>query len=78
MKYLPWELREHPLDGWPADHTAALLARTLDGDAAAVRETFALVERDAAAYDAGSAEPVAGPLIQGWGSELALLRNSSG
>ena len=74
---MPWELREHPLAGWPADPTLELLGRTLDGDVAAVRELFARVERDAAAYDAGLTAPVAGPVIAGWGEELALLRNSS-
>lgn len=77
MKYLPWELREHPLPGWPAEETLELLSRTLDGDPASVRELFALVERDAAAYDAGLGEPVAVPVIAGWGPELALLRSSS-
>ncbi len=77
MKYLPWELRAHPLPGWPAEEALALLSRTLDGDPAAVRGLFARVERDAAAYDAGLAEPVAGPVIAGWGPELALLRSSS-
>ena len=74
MKYLPWELREHPLPGWPAEETFALLSRTLDGDPAAVRELFALVERDAALYDAGLTEAVAVPVIEGWGDELTLLR----
>ena len=74
MKYLPWELREHPLPGWPADEALALLGRTLDGAPSSVRELFALVERDAATYDAALGEPVATPVIEGWGPELALLR----
>lgn len=73
-KYLPWELREHPVEGWPAEPTLDLLARNLDGDPAAVRELFALVERDAAAYDDGRADPHAVPMIDGWGAELALIR----
>jgi predicted nucleotidyltransferase len=77
MKYLPWELREHPLPGWPAAETLELLGRTLDGDPASVRELCALLVRDAAAYDARLAEAVAVPVIAGWGPELVLLRSSS-
>lgn len=71
MKYLPWELRAHPLPGWPAEETLDLLERTLDGDPAALRETFVRVER------AVSAHPAAAELtgiIDGWGDQLDLLR----
>lgn len=74
-KYLPWELREHPVKGWPAEPTLELLERNLDGDPSAVRDLFALVERDAAAYDAHRGEAVAVPIIEGWGDELALMRH---
>jgi hypothetical protein len=74
-KYLPWELGEHPVDGWPAEPTLDLLQRNLDGDPEAVRALFALVERDATSYDGGLADPVAVPVIESWGAELRLLRN---
>jgi hypothetical protein len=73
MKYLPWELRTHPLPGWPADETLDLLGRTLDGDPAAVREAFARVERAVRAHPA--AEELAA-LLDGWGDELDLVRSA--
>ncbi|WP_341230440.1 hypothetical protein, partial [Nocardioides salarius] len=39
-KYLPWELRAHPLPGWDGERLLELVVATLDGDPAAIRETF--------------------------------------
>ena len=73
-KYLPWELREHPLADWPADVLLPLLERTLDGDPAAVRETFARVYACCAAYDAKQGHDRTRTLIDTWGEELAVFR----
>jgi hypothetical protein len=73
MKYLPWELRTHPLPGWPADGTLDLLERTLDGDPAAVRATFARVEQAVAGHPA--AEELTA-IVAGWGDQLDLLRGA--
>jgi hypothetical protein len=73
MKYLPWELRTHPVPHWPAGETLALLERTLDGDPAAVRETFVRVEQAVHAHPA--AEELTA-LLDGWGDQLDLLRVS--
>ena len=69
-KYLPWELRQHPLPDWPADVLLPLLTRTLDGDPAAVRETFARVERLTRDH------PCLKEVVNGWGGGLALLRRT--
>jgi predicted nucleotidyltransferase len=72
-KYLPWELREHPLDGWTADDLLGLVRRTLDGDTSAVRETFARVRTACAAHDAWRGHSRTTDMVGGWGSELAVL-----
>lgn len=72
-KYLPWELREHPLPDWPADVLLPLLPRTLDGDPAAIRETFARVQAGCAAYDAARGHDRTRKIIDGWGDELVLF-----
>lgn len=73
-KYLPWELQHHPLPGWTAEELLGLLERTLDGDPEALRETFARIEGMCREFDASLSEPVLLPIIDGWGSELALFR----
>lgn len=73
-KYLPWELREHPLPGWEPDELVGLIEATLDGDPSAIRATFTRVERACAAFDSALPEPVLGPVIEGWGDELTLFR----
>ncbi len=73
-KYLPWELREHPLPDWPTENLLALLEATLDGDPAALRTTFERVEALCAAFDSQRSQPVLTPVISGWGEELRLLR----
>ena len=72
-KYLPWELREHPLDGWDGGELLGLVERTLDGDVAAVRETFRLVRAACAAYDERRGHTRTTDMIEGWGRELALF-----
>lgn len=73
-KYLPWELREHPLRDWGADELLSLLQRTLDGDPSAIRETFGRVEAQCAAFDSRRGAPLLMPVIHSWGDELLLLR----
>jgi len=73
-KYLPWELRRHPLDRWDADELLALLTATLDGDPSAIRATFERIETLCAAYDSARPEPILTPVIDDWGDELQLLR----
>ena len=72
-KYLPWELRTHPVDGWPADVLLGLVRRSLDGDVSAVRETFWLVRDACAAHDTGRGHTRTTDMIDGWGRELALF-----
>jgi hypothetical protein len=73
-KYLPWELRQHPLLGWHVEDLLALLTATLDGDLSAIRATFERVESLCVAFDSERPKPVLGPIIDGWGDELHLLR----
>jgi hypothetical protein len=75
-KYLLWELREHPLDvpEWSAEVFGPELERMLAGDAAAVRRTFAVVDREVRAWDAAHATTVCGDLVDEWGAELEILR----
>lgn len=77
-KYLPWELRQHPLARWPAGELLDLLTATLDGDPAAIRATFGRVETACAAFDSLAPVPVLTPVIEGWGGELRLLRGGRG
>jgi hypothetical protein len=72
-KYLAWELRTHPLDGWPAEELLGLVQRSLDGDVAAVRETFPRVRAACAAYDERRGHTSTTAMIDGWGSELDLF-----
>lgn len=66
-KYLEWELRRHPLDGWDADDLLPLLDRVLTGDAAAQRELFNLVE-------ARARRDGFGDVIDGWEPDVDWLR----
>ncbi len=72
-KYLPWELRTHPVDGWPADDLLDLVRRSLDGDVTAIRETFPSVRRACAAHDARRGHSRTTDLIDGWGAELSVF-----
>lgn len=73
-KYLPWEVREHPLPDWPGDILLRLLERKLDGDPTAIRETFARVEACCGAYDTANGHTRTRQIIEGWGDELRVLR----
>ncbi|MFD0483678.1 hypothetical protein ACFQ46_13830 [Kineococcus sp. GCM10028916] len=73
-KYLPWELREHPLPDWPADVLLPLLQRTLDGDPTALRDTFARVEAGCAVYDAAQGHDRTREIIDDWGEGLLLFQ----
>jgi predicted nucleotidyltransferase len=72
-QYLPWELRHHPLDGWPADELLGLVERSLDGDASAVRETFSRVRDACAAFDERRGHTRTTDMIRGWGPELEVF-----
>ena len=74
-KYLPWELREHPLPDWPADVLQPLLDRTLDGDPAAIRQTFERIKSGCAAYDAARGHDRTRDIIDSWGDELVLFND---
>jgi len=75
-KYLPWELREHPLPvpEWSAEAFLPELERMLDGDPAALRRTFAVVDREVRAWDAAHRTTVCGDVVDDWGAELEVLR----
>ncbi len=73
-KYLPWELRTHPLPGWDAERLLELVVGTLDGDPAAIRETFREVESRCSVFDSERPGPVLRPVVQGWGRELELFQ----
>ena len=73
-KYLPWELRQHPLADWPPAVLLELLQATLDGDPEAVRATFVRVEAVCNEYDRQHDTSILTDVINGWGDELDLLR----
>ena len=75
-KYLAWELRTHPVDGWPADALLGLVGRSLDGDVGALRETFVRVRAACAAYDARRGHTRTGDMVDGWGRELDVFAGS--
>jgi hypothetical protein len=66
-KYLEWELRHHPLEGWTADELLPLLDRVLEGDPAAQHGLFNLLEEPA--RDAGF-----GDVVDGWEPDVEWLR----
>jgi hypothetical protein len=72
-KYLPWELRTHPLDGWPADELLGLVERTLAGDVAAIRQVFPRVRAACAAHDEARGHTRTRDMVAGWGDELELF-----
>ena len=77
-KYLPWELRTHPLDGWPAGDLLVLVERTLEGDVGAIRETFARVRAACSSYDAWRGHTRTTDMVEGWGEELRLFAVRAG
>jgi len=78
-KYLPWELREHPLDvpEWSAEAFLPELERMLAGEPAALRRTFAVVDREVRVWDAAHGTTVCGDLLDSWGPELEIFEPSS-
>jgi hypothetical protein len=70
-KYLEWELRHHPLDGWPADELLPLLDRVLTGEPEAQHELFRRIEGPARREGFGD-------VIDGWGPDVEWLRGSGG
>jgi predicted nucleotidyltransferase len=76
-KYLAWELRSHPVEvpDCSADEVLTLVERLLDGESAAVRDAFAIVERAARTFDEQRGDDRLASIVDGWGDEqLALLR----
>jgi len=69
-------LREHPLgvSEWSAEALLPLLERMLDGDSIALREAFAVVDRECRLWDARLGHQLLGDTIGGWGEEILLLR----
>ena len=75
-KYLPWELREHALTvpEWSAEAFLPEIERILAGDSAALRRTFAVVDREVRAWDAAHGTTVCGDTLDAWADELTVLR----
>jgi hypothetical protein len=69
-KYLPWELRRHPLTHWRAEELLALLTATLDGDPSAIRATFERIETLCTTFDSGRPSPILMPVLDGWSNSL--------
>ncbi len=74
-KYLAWELREHPLavPEWSAQVLLPQLEGMLDGSQAALREVFAVVERECRSFDESRGRRALGDTIDAWGDELGLI-----
>jgi hypothetical protein len=70
-KYLEWELRHHPLDGWAADELLPLIDRVLTGEPAAQHELFNRIEPQARSAGFGD-------VIDSWEPDVAWLRGSGG
>jgi predicted nucleotidyltransferase len=70
-KYLEWELRHHPLDGWNADELLPLLDRVLAGEADTQHELFRRIEEPARREGYGD-------VIDGWEPDVAWLRGEAG
>lgn len=66
-KYLEWELRHHPLEGWDADELLPLLDRVLAGEPEAQHELFSRIEPAARREGFGD-------VVDGWEPDLAWLR----
>jgi hypothetical protein len=70
-KYLEWELRHHPLEGWTADELLPLIDRALTGEPAAHRELFNRVEPAARREGFGD-------VVDGWEPDVDWLRGRGG
>jgi len=70
-KYLEWELRHHPLEGWTADELLPLLDRVLTGEPDAQHELFNRVEPPARRAGFGD-------VIDSWEPDVDWLRGNGG
>jgi hypothetical protein len=70
-KYLEWELRHHPLEGWTGDELLPLIDRVLTGEPTAQHELFNRIEPQARSAGFGD-------VIDGWEPDVAWLRGSGG
>ena len=68
-KYLEWELRHHPLEGWTADELLPLLDRLLTGEPKALHELFNRLEEPARREGFGD-------VIDGWEPDVEWLRGA--
>jgi hypothetical protein len=66
-KYLEWELRHHPVEGWTADELLPLLDRVLVGEPAAQHELCRRIEEPARREGFGD-------VVDGWEPDVAWLR----
>ena len=69
-KYLEWELRHHPLEGWNADELLPLLDRVLTGEPEAQHELFRRIEEPARRQGFGD-------VIDGWEPDVDWLRGKA-
>ena len=69
-KYLEWELRHHPLEGWDADDVVPLLESVIAAEPDAQHKLFRRVE---AAARAGGYDDV----VDSWEPDLSWLRGDS-
>jgi predicted nucleotidyltransferase len=69
-KYLEWELRHHPIEGWSAEELLPLLDRVLVAEPEAQHELFSRIE--AAVRREGF-----GDVVDGWEPDLEWLRGKS-
>ncbi len=69
-KYLEWELRHHPLEGWSAAELLPLLDRVLTAEPEAQRELFRRIEEPARREGFGR-------VIDGWEPDVAWLRGQA-
>ena len=66
-KYLEWELRHHPLDGWTADELLPLLDHVLAGESEAQHELFRRIEAQVRREGFGE-------VVDGWEPDVEWLR----
>lgn len=74
--YLAWELDRHPLavPEWSAGSLVPQVEAMLDGDPAAVRAVFAVVDRECRRFDGAPGTTSLADTIDDWGRDLDLLR----
>jgi hypothetical protein len=69
-KYLEWELRHHPLEGWSAGELLELLDRVLTGEPEPLHELFRRIEEPARREGFGD-------VIDAWEPDVAWLRGDA-